>query len=211
MDQVYLKKNIRKDKIYEKHRNMIFGMIIGIFSVLFVASLIVADWLPMWLFWLIWIVIFGLLIYWIIKKNENANLTKSSAFIKRNGFLYYIRLGYSLDGDIPVNAMDMVIMGTKDAINSARAEENMMKTTLIQGMRDEPSTFSNYLTEILSMNGHLPQYVVSFCAMEDAKLEREDSRWIWISYTNQWTKGQRVTQKFRNVYGTEMFDNYVSK
>lgn len=83
MDQVYLKKNIRKDKIYEKHPNMIFGMIIGIFSVLFVASLIVADWLPMWLFWLIWIVVFGLLIYWIIKKNENANVTKSSAFIKR--------------------------------------------------------------------------------------------------------------------------------
>lgn len=207
MDQVYLKKNIRKDKIYEKHPNMIFGMIIGIFSVLFVASLIVADWLPMW----IWIVVFGLLIYWITKKNENANLTKSSAFIRRNGILYYIRLGYSLDGDIPVDAMDMVIMGSKDAINSARAEENMMKTALIQKMRDAPSTFSNYLTEILSMNGDLPQYVVSFCTMEDARLEQENPRWIWISYTNQWTKGQRVTQKFRNVYGTEMFDDYANK
>lgn len=207
MDQVYLKKNIRKDKIYEKHPNMIFGIIMGIFSVLFVVSLIVADWLPIW----IWIVIFGLLIYWILKKNENANLTKSSAFIRRNGILYYIRLGYSLDGDIPVDAMDMVIMGPKDAINSARAEENMMKTALIQEMRNDPSTFSNYLTEILSMNGDLPQYVVSFCAMEDARLEQENPRWIWISYTNQWTKGQRVTQKFRNVYGTEMFDDYANK
>lgn len=211
MDQVYLKKNIRKDKIYEKHPNMIFGIIMGIFSVLFVVSLIVVDRLPMWLFWLIWIVIFGLLIYWILKKNENANLTTSSAFIRRNGILYYIRLGYSLDGDIPVDAMDMVIMGPKDAINLARAEENMMKAALIQGMRDEPSTFSNYLTEILSMNGHLPQYVVSFCAMEDARLEQENPRWIWISYTNQWTKVQRVTQKFRNVYGTEMFDDYANK
>lgn len=34
---------------------------------------------------------------WYIKNNEKTNLTKSSAFIVRDGIIYYIRLGYTLD------------------------------------------------------------------------------------------------------------------
>ena len=32
-----------------------------------------------------------------IKNNEKTNLIKSSAFIERDGIIYYIRLGYTLD------------------------------------------------------------------------------------------------------------------
>lgn len=34
---------------------------------------------------------------WYIKNNEKTNLIKSSAFIERDGIIYYIRLGYTLD------------------------------------------------------------------------------------------------------------------
>lgn len=206
MDQVYMKKYIKKDVKFEKHPNLIFGIMGMIFSVLFVASLFFLYWLPFWFIGLLWIAFTGAMIYWIIQKNENTNLTKSSAFIKRNGALYYIRLGYALEGDIPVDAMDLVIMGPLDAVQSARAEENIIKSGMIREMRDKPATFSNYLTEILSRGGrNLPPYVIEFCPMYDARLEKEDSKWILISYFTK--TGERAIRKYRNVYGTEMFQN----
>ncbi len=56
---------------------------------------------------------------WYIKNNEKTNLTKSSAFIVRDGIIYYIRLGYTLDyqqSGIPFGLKKVEI-----------AEENMKK------------------------------------------------------------------------------------
>jgi len=208
MDQVFLKRDIKKDKAFENHPNLIFGLCIIPIILLIVASI--------WCYAFlnvpgVLIVIFDIsivigMIIWFIKKNENTNLTKSSAFVLRDGILHYIRLGYGLDGDIPVSAMDMVVMGPLDAARAARADENIIKGAAVQEMRKKPETFSNYLTQILINlrnspdSIRLPEFVIQYCPMMDAKLEKIDDKWIRISYINQWTGGKRATAKYRNVY-----------
>jgi len=128
---------------------------------------------------------------WYIKNNEKTNLTKSSAFIVRDGIIYYIRLGYTLDyqqSGIPFGLKKVAI-----------AEENMKKTKHIQEIRECENTFSRALTEVLNSNS-IPNGVVKFCQMEDCRLEKETKQWVWLSYYNCYTHNQRVTQKFRNVY-----------
>ncbi len=211
-DEVYLKKEIKRDKRFENHPNLVFGLILACVSILCVASLFLLDFWPFWALMILWVVGIGAAIYYIIKKNENSNLTKSSAFIRRNGILYYIRLGYCLDGDVPVDALDLVMTGPLEAVQAARAQENVIKTKYVQEIRNYKETFSNYLTEILNsplqplesnpniLSHKLPEYVIQFCEMCEPKLEKQTSDWIWISYYNSYTNNQRVTQKFRNVY-----------
>lgn len=211
-DEVYLKREIKKDKLFEAHPNLVFGLMLLCASLLCVASLFCLSFLPFWVLALLWVIVLGALIYYIIKKNDNTNLTKSSAFVRRDGVLYYIRLGYSLEGDVPVGALKVATMGPFDAVMAARAHENTGKTKYIQEIRNHKETFSNYLTEILNSPLHpletnpniwvhtMPNYVVDFCEMCDPKLERQTSDWLWISYYNSYTNNKRVTQKFRNVY-----------
>ena len=59
-------------------------------------------------------------------------MTKSSAFIERDGIIYYIRLGYTLDyqqSGIPFVLKKVAI-----------AEENMKKTKHIQEIRECKNT-----------------------------------------------------------------------
>ena len=204
-DKVYLKKEIKKDKIFENHPNLVFGLIM-IAGVWLLFPLIFTLWvLPTWVVLLLWGVCIAVLIWWIIKKNESANLTKSSAFIVRDGVLYYIRLGYVL-GEKPADPIDVAVMRPLDATMVARADENMQKTAYIQEARENPKTFSKCLDAIQAQNTSfpkLPPYVIKFCELDNPKLEKETDKYIWISYSNALTDGKRVEQKFRNVYGNE--------
>lgn len=201
-EEVILKKDIRQDKPFENNPNLIFGLICILDAIFCMGSIFVLYSLPFWALMILWVVVIGASIWYIVQKNENANLTKSSAFILRNGILYYLRLGYQLEGDVPMDALNRA--------QAARARENVRKTSHIQEIRNHESTFSDCLTEILNSPlhtpesnsgiGHLPEYVIQFCEMHEPKLEQQTSRWIWISYENAHTDHQRVTQKFRNVY-----------
>lgn len=185
---VYMKRDIKSHRIYENHPNLIFGIIILVWGLLFFFACFSND---MILYWMILFIIIVLISIWYMKNNEKTNLTKSSAFIERDGILYYIRLGYTLDYQQPV-----VPFGLKKV---AIAEENMKKTKHIQEIRKRENTFSRALTEALNSN-NLPNGVVEFCQMDDCRLEKETKQWVWLSYYNRYTHNQRVTQKFRNVY-----------
>lgn len=194
-DRVYMKKDVRGHKLFEKHPNLMFGAIILIWSIVFLGTLFFMYmfslfFMYMFLFWVLLLAWIPITI-WYIKNNERTNLTKSSAFIERNGVWYYIRLGYVLDYQQPG-----VSFGLKKA---AIARENMSKTKHIQNARENPATYSAALTQILE-TGQLPADVVKFCEMRDCHLEKEDKNWIWLSYYNRHTKNQRVEQKFANVY-----------
>ena len=126
-----------------------------------------------------------------MKNNEKTNLTKSSAFIEREGVIYYIRLGYTLDYQQPDVPLGYKKLGL--------AKQNMKKTKHIQEIREHENTFSKALTNVLNSN-HLPHDVVQFCEMLDCRLEKETKQWVWLSYYNHHTQNRRVTQKFRNVY-----------
>lgn len=91
---VCMKRDIRSHKFYEKYPNLLFGIIILIWGLLFFLSLFSDNVIPYWVFLFIAIAIISIC---YIKNNEKTNLTKSSAFIERDGIIYYIRLGYTLD------------------------------------------------------------------------------------------------------------------
>lgn len=184
-----MKRDIRSHKFYEKYPNLLFGIIILIWGLLFFLSLFSDNVIPYWVFLFIAIAIISIC---YIKNNEKTNLTKSSAFIERDGIIYYIRLGYTLD-----HQQTGVPFGFKKKI--AIAAENMKKTKHIQEIRERKNTFSRALTEALNSNS-LPNDVVEFCQMQDCRLEKETKQWVWLSYYNRYTRNQRVTQKFRNVY-----------
>lgn len=187
-DIVYMKRDIKSHKIYEKRPNLMFGIIILIWGLLFFFSMFSSEMI------LYWIILFCMLVPIIIgymKNNEKTNLTKSSAFIERDGVIYYIRLGYMLDYQQP----GVLLMYKKLGL----AKQNMKKTKHIQEIREDKNTFSKALTDVLNSN-HLPSDVVQFCEMLDCRLEKETKQWVWLSYYNHHTQNRRVTQKFRNVY-----------
>lgn len=218
-DKVYLKKEIKSDKLFENHPNLVFGVVIIAFALLVVCSIFWLWFLPFWALAMLWIVAGGLLFWLIIKKNDKSNLSKSDAFIRRDGKLYYIRLGYVLENEIPVSMVEAVVFGPLDAAIAARAEENMIKTRQVQELRKHEETFSNMLTEILNaplkpsdnnpsvLIPQLPKYVNSFCEMQNPRLEKKTKDWIWISYCTPYTKGQRVTAKYRNAFDLSMLQD----
>ena len=217
-DKVYLKQEIKSDKLMENHPNLVFGLALIPVCLL----ILVSTWayavlnIPGMLMAGVDIVIVAIVIIWIIKKNEKSNLSKSDGFIVRDRKLYYIRLGYTLDHDVPVDALNVAIAGSLEAAQMARAEENMAKTAYVQEARKHEETFSAYLTQILNgpkkrlddgnIAPTLPKYVISFCEMRKPKLEKQTKDWVWISYENAYTKGQRVTAKYRNAFNLSMLD-----
>jgi hypothetical protein len=217
-DKVYLKQEIKSDKFMEMHPNLVFGLALIPVCLVVLASFWVSAYLNVSgiLTGIFDIAIVVILIIWIIKKNEKSNLSKSDGFIIRDGKLYYIRLGYTLDHDVPVDALDVVLAGPLEAAQIARAEENMKKTAFVQEARKYQETFSAYLTQILdgpkiclddgNIGPILPKYVITFCEMQKPKLEKQTKDWIWISYENEYTKGQRVTTKYRNAFDLSMLD-----
>ena len=187
-DIVYMQRDIKSHKIYEKRPNLMFGIIILIWGLLFFFSMFSSE---MILYWIILFCMLVLIIIGYMKNNEKTNLTKSSAFIERDGVIYYIRLGYMLDYQQP----GVPLMYKKLGL----AKQNMKKTKHIQEIREDKNTFSKALTDVLNSN-HLPSDVVQFCEMLDCRLEKETKQWVWLSYYNHHTQNRRVTQKFRNVY-----------
>jgi len=206
-DKVYLKKDIVTDRIFEKYPIIVFGTIMMVAAILVVASIFWLSFLPFAVLLLIWGVFLAGIICVIIWINEKANLSKSSAFIKRDGVLYYIRLGYTLNGDIPVTAKDAILLGPLDAARLSRAVENVAKEQVIQTVREDPEFYSAMLDELLSQEWppHLPGYVIGFNKLIDPKLKKQNKDWIWISYTS-WMNGKRYTEKFRNAYELDMLD-----
>lgn len=90
-----------------------------------------------------WIIMFCMLVpitIWYIKNNEKTNLTKSSAFIERDGVIYYIRLGYTLNYQQPGVPFEWKKVGL--------AKQNMKNTKHIQEIREDKNTFSKALTDI---------------------------------------------------------------
>ena len=88
-DIVYMKRDIKSHRIYEKHPNLMFGIIILIWGLLFFFSMLSMD--NMILYWGILLIMLVPIIIGYMKNNEKTNLTKSSAFIEREGVIYYIR------------------------------------------------------------------------------------------------------------------------
>ena len=73
---VYMKRDIKSHRIYEKHPNLMFGIIILVWGLLFFFGCF-SD--VYWVYWMVLVIIIVPITIWYIKNNEKTNLTKSSA------------------------------------------------------------------------------------------------------------------------------------
>lgn len=130
---VYMKRDIKSHRIYEKHPNLMFGVIILVWGLLFFFGCF-SD--VYWVYWVFLVIIIVPITIWYIKNNEKTNLTKSSAFIERDGIIYYIRLGYTLDyqqSGIPFGLKKVAI-----------AEENMKKQNIFKKLENVKIHFQEH-------------------------------------------------------------------
>lgn len=217
-DRVYLKKEIKSDKAFENHPRMVFGIMLVAVSIMIVASIFFLWMIPFPVLLLLWAAVIGVVIYFILKKNEKSNLSKSDAFILRDGILYYIRLGYTLENEVPISGVNAALGGAKFAMDAARASEVNRKEAAIHEARQHEETFSTALTSILNspmrpiqtaegnmvMAHSLPENVNTFAVLVNPKKEKEDKDWMWISYDNIYLPNTRSEIKVRNAFDLDM-------
>ena len=98
--------------------------------------------------------------------------------------------------------VDIVLGGVKFAHDSAVADQVIVGEERIKEARKHAETFVEALNKVLNNNtGKLvPEGIRTYCIMNDVKLENVSENEFTVSYWNKFTNGNRVEQKYRNIY-----------
>lgn len=197
--KVYLKQYRKTDQLWENKPHLTYGIYIIITSILFFGGmfgLIFANCpaflLPIYLIG-IWVICIVLAIY----RNEMCNMSKSTAFIERNGVLYSVKIGYLNEIDYQdIDVVDAAFLGITTAHNLAVAEQVQREEKTVRILRSQEKTFADALEYYLEYN-EKPQHVLEIVCLKNPKIERKNNWSITISYDN---KGERKRKTYRNAY-----------
>lgn len=198
--EVYLKKDIKSDHLWENKPHLAFGIYLIVLMFLFFGgmfALIFAN-CPGWIMTVYLIGICVACVVLAIFRNEMCNISKSIAFLKSEQNIYMIKLGYLEDINYQVigNSIDIVLGGVKMAHDIAVAEQVQSAEKEVRERRKMAETYAYALCEILQ-NGKLPVGVQEFRKLVDPKVEKESKNFIWISFQ---TESGRKKKVFRNAY-----------
>ena len=150
-DEVYLKREIIEDKPFEQHPNGVFGLVLVAVVLVIVGLVLLMPYVPVpELLLVVDMAVAAAAIVFIVRKNRKSNLSKSEAFVKRDGVLHYIALGFDLNNEDGINPVILALAGPTTAVNAMRASENMRKSASVNAMRQQEETFSALLDLILS-------------------------------------------------------------
>lgn len=208
MDQtIIMKQPVKSDEKWENGPHMMAARYLIVFLLLFfpgqtllsgVALLFFSDFMPVisvvrWIYQLLLVV--GL-IWIVVKKNKECNLTKSTAFIKRGSTLYMIEMGY-------YTTKDMYLEEGEEVTPMPDREPSLREAAYIQDLetrtreaRKKPELFVQALDTYLDTR-RLLSYIGCITTMERARIEKETDRYVWIGYEE---KGQSKSKKIRKVY-----------
>lgn len=204
IDIVFMKKIIKKDKNWEKNPHLMFAIILIMSMILFfglmflltemncpgiiMALILIGMWIPVG--------------YYVLKANKEKNITKNGAFVLRNKVLYYIELGYDVNYQVIGTPANIILGGLKFAHDVEIAKQVQENEAEIKEVRKHAETFVNALDRIINNNSGklVPKGIRTYCEMNDFKLESVSEKEFVISYVNKYTNGNRVTQKYKNVY-----------
>ncbi len=197
--EVYLKKDIKFDHMWEDGPHLIAGIYLAITMFLFfggMIALIIAG-CPQWLVGVYEVGICVIDIVVTLFLNEMCNISKSIAILRLGGELYMVKLGYLEDIDYhPEDLPD----GTQLSHDIAVAEQVQYSEQELWERRKSAEVFVYALKKTLE-NGKMPDGVMQCLHLVDARVEKETRGYIWISY--QAADG-RKTKMFRNAYDIEI-------
>ncbi len=123
---------------------------------------------------------------WFARLMEKYNWNLQSAFILREGRLYYLRLGHDVRGS-----------------GIAGAQDNLIKEAYVRESRRDPETYSYYLTLMTGEYESHPNVAV-FIKLANPAIESKDRMNAVITYGEPDEFGNRKTLRVRNGYDWSM-------
>lgn len=196
--KVILKKYVKSDQLWENAPHLAFTFYFVILLILFfggMVSLTLLD-VPGVLVDLYLVCLVAATVALVMWRNKQCNLTKSTAFIKRDHILYMVKMGYIVNYQTVVNLPEAAVFGWEDSHNLAIANQVQAKENIIREARQKATLYVQGLDAYLA-TGNLPENVIQICTMINPVIEKETKRTVWISYEYG---GVRYTTKIRNVY-----------
>ena len=192
--KVYTKKYIKEDQFWEETPHLAFLVFLAQYLVLFFGGIFLfihwsvpGIWLALYL-----IALTAGLVFATVFENNMKNISKSIAFIKKNGELYLIKLGYMIDYQVYVK--------TDEERRASVASQVQKGEIMVKNLREKPEYFASAL-DIIHKTGQLPECVVEYCKMDNAKIVHQNKRYIYISYD---CMGETKVRHFRNAYDLDL-------
>jgi hypothetical protein len=203
-DIVYLKKDIKGDKFWENNPHLVFGIYLGITMILFFGGMFALIFIgcPNFLLTIYLIGICILCVVLAMYRNEMCNISKSIAFIKRDGILYEIKLGYLEDINYQTlgSTKNIVLGGVKFAHDVDVAGQVQLAEKEVRERRKKAEVYSAVLDKILE-SGVIPRGVTEFIKLDNPHIEKTTKNFIWITYN---AGAERKSKKFRNAYDLDL-------
>lgn len=200
-DKIFLK--TKYDGLWEKNPHLAFGVYLVIYLILFFSSifLFIFNDVPGFLL-AIWLILLTVgVIVLSLYLNEVRNMSKSTGFVKKNGILYLIKLGYAqgIEGNV-------IYAPSGSGVQAATLDNNIETAMQVQIAEQEvrnriinPQTYINVVNEKLSKGDekYLPKGTIEFITLSNSAIEKENKNFIWISYDKN--VGRKI-KKVRNAY-----------
>ena len=197
-DKVFLK--TKYDGIWEDNPTIAFAIYLFVYLILFFCSIFLYAFFNVYknlpgIILAIWLILLSVgMLVMSLYLNETRNMSKSTGFVKRDGMLYLIKLGYvlGLDIDTPPGSRDRAIIYEAAQVQQAEQE--------VRDRRVKPQAYIDVLDCKLNSSkkkGYLPKGCIGFILLDKPKIEKQNKNFIWISYK----KGkERKIKKIRNAY-----------
>ncbi len=123
---------------------------------------------------------------WFARLMEKYNWNLQSAFILREGRLYYLRLGHDVRGS-----------------GIAGAQDNLVKEAYVRESRRDPEKYSYYLSLMTGEYESHP-HVAHFIKFTNPVMESKDRMFVTIAFGEPDEFGNRQTLRVRNGYDWSM-------
>lgn len=200
--RVYLKEYKRWDQMWENKPHLTFGLYTIITLILFFGGmfgLIFAN-CPTVILILYLVGICAVCVILAVYRNEMCNMSKSTAFVEKNGDLFSIKLGYISANEINYqamgNAMNIAVFGFETAHDINIAEQVQRAEKEVRERRKYAEVYVQILEKYLE-TGKLPDGTVEIIHLVNPKIEKRNNWLLRISYQ----KGDaRATKIYRNAY-----------
>ncbi|MCD8096615.1 MAG: hypothetical protein LUE31_00940 [Lachnospiraceae bacterium] len=202
--RIYLKEYKRGDQIWERSPHLAFAIYTVVTLLLFFGGmfgLIFVDCpAPLLAIYLIgiWVVCIALAVY----RNEMCNLSKSTAFVERDGVLFSIKLGYAREINYQTmgSIRDIVLMGATDAHNAAVAAQVQSAEKEVRERRKYAEAYCSALESYLHTH-ELPGGVIEIVCLTNPRIEKETA---WLMYISYQAGSERKIKRYRNAYALEL-------
>ena len=201
-DKVFLK--TKNDGLWEENPTIAFAIYLFMYLIVFFGSIFLFIFnnipgviLAIWLI-LLTVGLIGTAIY----LNETRNMSKSIGFIKREGILYLIKLGYAsnLNNTMIYTSVSSVAQIATLGHNLKVAEQVQQSEKEVRIRRINPQAYIDivdYKLNVSKQKNYLPKGCVEFTRLIEPKIEKQNKNFIWISYKKD---KERNIKKIRNAY-----------